>query len=91
MCTTFNHVIFKMNKISQVSFLICLVEFLPLFFILLGCYMYLEVTILVVRKTHSYLNFFPLQYSVQEVVELTKAEIKNHFMPLLLRYLCDQS
>ncbi|XP_022791715.1 uncharacterized protein LOC111330968 [Stylophora pistillata] len=25
-----------------------------------------------------------VQYSVQEVVELTKAEIKNHFMPLLL-------
>ena len=57
MCTTFNHVIFKMTKISKVSFLICLVEFLLLFFILLGCYMYLEVTILVVRKTHSYLNF----------------------------------
>lgn len=25
-----------------------------------------------------------VQYSVQEVVELTKAEIKNHFMPFLL-------
>ena len=40
MCTTFNHVIFKMNKISKVSFLICLVEFFTPFVLVhvLGSY-----------------------------------------------------